>query len=96
MQAEPARPPSLPLTWPAALFGLIFGVAMTYAPYEFHAAYFRPLYPYVRTMGVAYLGSSVLLMATMLYPHAPRWLDVLGRVGFGAVTGLYWWVLNVR
>jgi len=96
MQAEPARPPSLPITWPAALFGLIFGVAMTYAPYEFHAAYFRPLYPYVRTMGVAYLASSVLLMATMLYPLAPRWLDVLGRVGFGAVTGLYWWVLNVR
>ncbi|HEY0094214.1 MAG TPA: sensor histidine kinase, partial [Archangium sp.] len=61
-----------------------------------HAAYFRPLYPYVRTMGVAYLGSSIVLMATMLYPHAPRWLDVLGRVGFGTVTGLYWWVLNVR
>ncbi|HYO55594.1 sensor histidine kinase, partial [Archangium sp.] len=96
MQAKPARMPSLLLTWPAAVFGLTFGVAMTYAPYEFHAAYFRPLYPYVRTMGVAYLASSIVLMATMLYPHAPRWLDVLGRVGFGAVTGLYWWVLNVR
>ncbi|QRK10698.1 sensor histidine kinase [Archangium violaceum] len=96
MGAEPARTPSLPLTWPAAMFGLIFGVAMTYAPYEFHAASFRPLYPYVRSMGVAYLASSIVLMATMLYPHAPRWLDLLGRVGFGAVTGLYWWVLNVR
>ncbi len=95
-RAEPARPLPLPLTWPAALFGLIFGVAMTYAPYEFHAAYFRPLYPYVRSMGVAYLASSIVLMATMLYPQAPRWLDVLGRVGFGTVTGLYWWVLNVR
>ncbi len=95
-RAEPASPPPLPLTWPTALFGLIFGVAMTYAPYEFHAAFFRPLYPYVRGMGVAYLASSIVLMATMLYPRAPRWLDVLGRVGFGAVTGLYWWVVNVR
>jgi signal transduction histidine kinase len=92
----PVRPPPLPLTWPSALFGLIFGVAMTYAPYEFHAAYFRPLYPYVRAMGLAYLASSIVLMATMLYPRAPRWLDVLGRVVFGAVTCLYWWVLNVR
>lgn len=91
----PARPPPLPLTWPAALFGLIFGVAMTYAPYEFHAASFRPLYPYVRAMGLAYLASSIVLMATMLYPQAPRWLDVLGRIAFGAVTGLYWWVVNV-
>ncbi|OJT21304.1 histidine kinase [Archangium sp. Cb G35] len=96
MRAEPPRPSSLPLTWPAAVFGLIFGVAMTYVPYEFHAAYFRPLYPYVRAMGVAYLASSIVLMATMLYAQAPRWLDVLGRVGFGAVTGLYWWVLHVR
>ncbi|MGZ3461617.1 MAG: histidine kinase, partial [Archangium sp.] len=94
--AEPVRTPSLPITWPAAVFGLLFGVAMTYAPYEFHAAYFRPLYPYVRTLGMAYLASSIVLMATMLYPHAPRWLDVLGRVTFGAVTSLYWWVLNVR
>ncbi|HYO67124.1 MAG TPA: histidine kinase, partial [Archangium sp.] len=96
MRAEPEHPPSLPLTWPAAMFGLIFGVAMTYVPYEFHAASFRPLYPYVRAMGVAYLGSSIVLMATMLYAQAPRWLDVLGRVGFGAVTGLYWWALHVR
>ncbi|PTL84861.1 ATP-binding protein [Vitiosangium sp. GDMCC 1.1324] len=96
MEAEPARTPSMPLTWPAAMFGLMFGVAMTYAPYEFHAAYFRPLYPYVRPMGVAFLASSIVLLATMLYRHAPRWLDVLGRVGFGAVTGLYWWMLNVR
>ncbi|MFL5352813.1 ATP-binding protein [Archangium sp.] len=96
MQAEPARTPSLPITWPAAVFGLIFGVAMAYMPYEFHAASFRPLYPYARAMGVAYLASSIVLMATMLYPLAPRWLDVLGRVGFGAVTGLYWWVLSVR
>ncbi len=91
----PARPPPLPLTWPAAFFGLIFGVAMTYAPYEFQQAIFRPLYPYVRTMGVAFLGSSIVLMATMLYPQAPRWLDMLGRIVFGAVTALYWWVLNV-
>ncbi|HEX8818773.1 MAG TPA: cache domain-containing protein, partial [Archangium sp.] len=94
--AEPARKPPLLLTWPAAVFGLFFGVAMTYAPYEFHATYFRPLYPYVRAMGMAYLASSIVLMATMLYPHAPRWLDVLGRLGFAAVTSLYWWVLNVR
>jgi signal transduction histidine kinase len=94
--AKPVRPPPLALTWPAAVFGLLFGVAMTYAPYEFHAAYFRPLYPYVRAMGMAYLASSIVLMATMLFPHAPRWLDVMGRLGFAAVTTLYWWVLNVR
>jgi signal transduction histidine kinase len=69
---------------------------MTYAPYEFQQAIFRPLYPYVRAMGVAFLGSSIVLMATMLYPNAPRWLDMLGRIVFGAVTALYWWVLNVR
>jgi signal transduction histidine kinase len=96
LATEPARTPSLPITWPAALFGLMFGVAMTYAPYEFHATSFRPLYPYVRPLGMAYLVSSIVLMATMLYPLAPRWLDVLGRMGFGAVTALYWWVLNVR
>ncbi|MET0405648.1 MAG: hypothetical protein ABW123_24730 [Cystobacter sp.] len=96
LATEPARTPALPITWPAALFGLMFGVAMTYAPYEFHATSFRPLYPYVRPLGMAYLVSSIVLMATMLYPLAPRWLDVLGRLGFGAVTALYWWVLNVR
>ncbi len=96
LETVPVRRPSLPITWPAALFGLIFGVAMSYAPYEFNAASFRPLYPYVRAMGVVYLVSSIVMMATMLYPQAPRWLDVLGRVGFGAVTGLYWWVINVR
>jgi signal transduction histidine kinase len=69
---------------------------MTYAPYEFQQAIFRPLYPYVRTMGVAFLGSSIVLMATMLYPQPPRWLDMLGRIVFGAVTALYWWVINVR
>src|SRR5689334_7151051 len=52
-------PPPLALTWPAAVFGLLFGVTMTYAPYEFHTAYFRPLYPYVRAMGMSYLASSI-------------------------------------
>jgi signal transduction histidine kinase len=92
----PPRPPPLPLTWPAAFFGLMFGVAMTYAPYEFRISYFRPLYPYVRAMGVAYLASSIVLMATMLYPRAPRGLDVAARVLYSTVTGLYWWMLNVR
>jgi two-component system OmpR family sensor kinase len=85
----------LALTWPAALIGLTFGVMMTYVPYEFGVASFRPIYPYVRQMGITFLASSLALMGAMLYPHAPRWLDLVGRGGFIAVTTLYWWVLNV-
>ena len=83
------------LTWPAALIGLLFGVLMTYVPYEFRMASFRPLYPYVREMGITYLASSMAMMGALLYPRAPRWLDVLGRVGFILTTTAYWWVLNV-
>jgi signal transduction histidine kinase len=90
------QPPPLPLTWPAALFGLLFGVSLVYAPYEFHDPSFRPLYPHVRGLGVAYLASSITLLATMLYPRAPRWMDALGRGAWCASTGLYWWVLNVH
>ena len=35
------------------------------------------------------------MMGALLYPHAPRWLDVFGRVGFILTTAVYWWVLNV-
>ncbi|MBN1203964.1 MAG: sensor histidine kinase [Myxococcaceae bacterium] len=90
-----ASPPPLALTWPAALIGLVFGVLMTYVPYEFRVASFRPLYPYVREMGITYLASSLALMGALLYPRAPRWLDVLGRAGFIGTTTAYWWVLNV-
>lgn len=91
----PALTPPLVLTWPAALIGLVFGVLMTYVPYEFRIASFRPLYPYVREMGITYLASSLAMMGALLYPHAPRWLDVLGRAGFILTTTAYWWVLNV-
>ena len=56
---EQATTPPLVLTWPAALIGLVFGVLMTYVPYEFRVASFRPLYPYVREMGITYLASSL-------------------------------------
>ncbi len=94
IQAQPLPPP-LPLTWPAAVVGLMFGVLMTYVPYEFRVASFRPLYPYVRLLGVTYLAGSILLMGALLYPRAPRWLDVTGRLLLGAAMALYWWVLNV-
>ncbi len=68
---------------------------MTYVPYEFRVASFRPLYPYVREMGITYLASSLAMLGSLLYPRAPRWLDVLGRVGFIITTTAYWWVLNV-
>ncbi|NTX10304.1 HAMP domain-containing protein [Myxococcus sp. CA051A] len=91
----PSNSTLLPLTWPAALIGLLFGVLMTYVPYEFRVAAFRPLYPYVRLLGLTYLTGSICLMGALLYPRAPRWLDVGGRVLLGAAIGLYWWVLNV-
>lgn len=91
--AQGATP--LVLTWPAALIGLVFGVLMTYAPYEFRVASFRPLYPYVREMGIIYLASSLAMMGALLYPHAPRWLDLFGRAGFILTAAVYWWVLNV-
>ncbi|WIG94278.1 HAMP domain-containing protein [Myxococcus sp. SDU36] len=94
IQAPPA-PALLPLTWPAAVVGLMFGVLMTYVPYEFRVASFRPLYPYVRLLGLTYLTGSIMLMGALLYPRAPRWLDVTGRLLLGAAMALYWWVLNV-
>ncbi|MFL5347758.1 MAG: ATP-binding protein [Hyalangium sp.] len=96
-RTPPAQPLIAPLalSWPAALIGLVFGVLMTYVPYEFRVASFRPLYPYVREMGITYLASSLAMMGALLYPHAPRWLDVLGRAGFILTTTAYWWVLNV-
>jgi len=90
-----ALTPPLVLTWPASLIGLVFGVLMTYVPYEFRVASFRPLYPYVREMGIIYLASSLAMMGALLYPLAPRWLDILGRAGFILTTTVYWWVLNV-
>src|SRR4051812_48654754 len=92
---EQAPTPPLVLTWPASLIGLVFGVLMTYVPYEFRVVSFRPLYPYVREMGIIYLASSLAMMGALLYPHAPRWLDILGRAGFILTTAVYWWVLNV-
>ncbi|WP_338872184.1 ATP-binding protein [Myxococcus stipitatus] len=87
--------PTLPLTWPAALIGLMCGVLMTYVPYEFRMAAFRPLYPYVRLLGLTYLAGSICLMGALLYPRAPRWMDLGGRVLLGMAMALYWWVLNV-
>lgn len=95
-QIQALPPPALlPLTWPAAVVGLMFGVLMTYVPYEFRVASFRPLYPYVRMLGLTYLTGSIMLMGALLYPRAPRWLDVTGRLLLGAAMALYWWVLNV-
>jgi hypothetical protein len=37
-------------------------------------------------MGITYLASSLAMMGALLYPHAPRWLDVLGRAGFILTT----------
>ncbi len=93
---SPSPPPPLALTWPAAFIGLLFGLLMTYVPYEFGVAAFRPLYPYVRLLGVAYLAGSIALMGAMLYPRAPRVLDFLGRLVFTLATAPYWWVITVR
>ncbi|MFP2905080.1 hypothetical protein ACLESD_08495 [Pyxidicoccus sp. 3LFB2] len=96
IEAPAPPPPSpLPLTWPAALVGLLFGVLMSYVPYEFRMAPFRPLYPYVRVLGLTYLAGSIALMCALLYPRAPRWLGLAGRLALGAAMALYWWVLNV-
>ncbi|MCP3136834.1 ATP-binding protein [Pyxidicoccus xibeiensis] len=94
LKTETPAPP-MPLTWPAAFVGLMFGVMLSYVPYEFRMAAFRPLYPYVRTLGLVYLAGSILLIAALLYPRAPRWLDWTGRATLVAAMALYWWVLNV-
>jgi two-component system OmpR family sensor kinase len=91
----PAPTPVLALTWPAALIGLTFGVMMSYVPYEFGVPAFRPIYPYVRPLGIIVLSSSLALVGAMLYPRAPRWLDLVGRAGFVAVTTVYWWAVTV-
>ncbi|MBU8900035.1 histidine kinase [Corallococcus sp. H22C18031201] len=90
----PHRP--LPLTWAVAGIGLLFGVLMTYVPYEFRIVSFRPLYPYVRVLGLVYLTGSIALLGVLFYPRAPRWLDWGSRAALGAAMSLYWWVLNVR
>ncbi|MCE9668681.1 sensor histidine kinase [Myxococcus stipitatus] len=85
----------LPVTWPVAFIGLMFGVLMTYVPYEFRMAAFRPLYPYVRVLGLIFLVGSISLLVALLYPRSPRWLDVGSRLLLCAAMALYWWVLNV-
>ncbi len=90
-----ASTPVLELTWPAALIGLTFGVMMTYVPYEFGVPAFRPIYPYVRPLGITVLASSLALVGAMLYPRAPRLLDLAGRGGLIAVTTVYWWAVTV-
>ncbi|XXF78367.1 ATP-binding protein [Myxococcaceae bacterium GXIMD 01537] len=91
-----APAPQLALSWPAALIGLLFGVLMTYVPYEFRVAAYRPLYPYVRHLGVAYLAGSIALLWALLYPRAPRAVDLVGRLVFTLATVPFWWVLTVR
>ncbi len=92
----PAPSPPLALTWPAAFIGLLFGLLMTFVPYEFGVASFRPLYPYVRLLGVAYLAGSIALLGALLYPRAPRALDLLGRLVFMGAALPYWWFITVR
>src|SRR5688500_13398276 len=87
--------PYLPLTWPAAVFALLVGVTMAYVPYEFQATLYRGLSPNIRLLGTGFLASSVVLLFTALHHRAPRALDVLGRLLFCGVLGVYWWHANV-
>ncbi|WP_370039837.1 ATP-binding protein [Corallococcus sp. AB045] len=81
--------------WFAAAFGLVVGTTMVFVPYEFGAAIFQVIYPYVRSLGSLFLVGSATMLAAMLYPTWPPFVGWLGRVLFLAAVAFYWWAATV-
>ncbi|WP_370450968.1 ATP-binding protein [Corallococcus sp. CA049B] len=81
--------------WFAAAFGLVVGITMVFVPYEFGAAIFQLIYPYVRPLGSLFLVGSATMLAAMLYPTWPPFVGWLGRALFLAAVAFYWWAATV-
>ncbi|MHA7634612.1 ATP-binding protein [Corallococcus sp. M7] len=81
--------------WFAAAFGLVVGTTMVFVPYEFGAAIFQVIYPYVRPLGSLFLVGSATMLAAMLYPTWPSFVGWLGRALFLGAVAFYWWAATV-
>ena len=81
--------------WFAAAFGLVVGTTMVFVPYEFGAAIFQVIYPYIRPLGSLFLVGSATMLAAMLYPTWPAFVGWLGRALFLAAVAFYWWAAAV-
>lgn len=81
--------------WFATAFGLVVGTTMVFVPYEFGAALFQFLYPYVRTLGSLFLVGSATMLAAILYPAWPAVVGWLGRALFLGAVAFYWWAVAV-
>ncbi|MBN8230582.1 sensor histidine kinase [Corallococcus macrosporus] len=83
------------MEWFAAAFGLVVGTTMVFVPYEFGAAIFQLIYPYVRPLGSLFLAGSVTMIASLLYPTWPGIVGWLGRALFLGAVAFYWWAATV-
>ncbi|WP_201756026.1 sensor histidine kinase [Corallococcus silvisoli] len=81
--------------WFATAFGLVVGTTMVFVPYEFGAALFQFIYPYVRPLGSLFLVGSATMLAALLFPNWPAFVGWLGRVLFLGAVGFYWWTATV-
>ncbi|GMT97759.1 hypothetical protein KH5H1_18780 [Corallococcus caeni] len=81
--------------WFAAAFGLVVGTMMVFVPYEFGAAVFQLIYPYVRPLGSLFLVGSALMLASMLYPAWPGIVGWAGRALFLGAVAFYWWSASI-
>jgi signal transduction histidine kinase len=81
--------------WFATAFGLAVGTSMVFVPYEFGAAVFQLIYPYVRPLGSLFLVGSATMLAAQLYPAWPGFVGSLGRTLFVGAVAFYWWAAAV-
>ncbi|WP_375755210.1 ATP-binding protein [Corallococcus exercitus] len=81
--------------WFAAAFGLVVGTTMVFVPYEFGAAIFQLIYPYVRPLGSLFLVGSATMLASLLYPAWPGIVGWGGRALFLGAVAFYWWSANI-
>ncbi|NOK22717.1 sensor histidine kinase, partial [Corallococcus carmarthensis] len=83
------------MEWFAAAFGLVVGTTMVFVPYEFGAALFQLIYPYIRPLGSLFLVGSATMLAALLYPTWPPFVGWLGRALFLGAVAFYWWAATV-
>ncbi|WP_404367933.1 ATP-binding protein [Corallococcus coralloides] len=81
--------------WFAAAFGLVVGTTMVFVPFEFGAAIFQLIYPYVRPLGSLFLAGSAMMIASLLYPAWPGFVGWLGRALFLGAVAFYWWCSSI-
>ena len=83
------------MEWFAAAFGLVVGTTMVFVPYEFGAAVFQLIYPYVRPLGSLFLVGSATMIASLLYPTWPGFVGWVGRALFLGAVAFFWWSGNI-